>query len=84
MGTKTIETYDGKGNLVETASVQTTPEQDNQETANARIDQALDGLRTYVALPSPTAAQTAATVKLLCRVVLNVVRLMRARFDAVD
>lgn len=60
-----------------------------QETAAAatqddRLDQALAGLRSYVATASPTSAQTTTAVKLLCRVMIVLIRQRRCQFDAAD
>lgn len=56
----------------------------NRGTLDTRMDDALTGLRSYVALSAPTAAQTAAAVKLLCQVAIAVIRLQRGRLDGID
>lgn len=45
---------------------------------------AITNLRAYIALASPTQAQTVAAVKLLCRVALQLIRLVLARYDESD
>lgn len=46
------------------------------------LGQRLDDLVAYVALPTPTAAQTTAVVKLLCRLVAGLIRRHLGRLDA--
>lgn len=55
----------------------------NRRTLEDRLDAAETSLTTYIGLASPTAAQTTAAVKMLCRVVLGLVRLTRNRLDDV-
>lgn len=50
----------------------------------SQADQALAGLRNYRDAANPTSAQTVATVKLLCRVGITLIRLQLAKLDAVD
>lgn len=56
----------------------------NQANAIDGVDQALDQLRAFVALPAPTNAQVVAVVKLLCRVVVRLGRLQLGKFDGTD
>ena len=56
----------------------------NAATLEAQADAALNGLRTYRDNPSPTAAQTAAQVKLQAKVLIGIIRLLRQRLDATD
>jgi len=79
----TVETYNSKGVLVDTRTVDT-HEQDNAEALDARMNAALAALRTYVNNPTPTAAQTSASVKLLCRVAIALIRHRLSRFEDVD
>lgn len=72
------------GNLVRTSTVIRSDESDIIDQLDVRLDQALSNLRAYVAAPSPTAAQTTAVVKLLCRVAIVLIRQRFGRFDSVD
>ncbi len=55
------------------------------ETAiNQAVSDALSALRTYVATPSPTSAQTVAVVKVICQVLIGLVRIRLGRLDATD
>lgn len=83
MSTRQREVYKD-GRLVVTENYEVPVEVDNREALDTRMDQALDGLRSYVGLATPTAAQTAVAVKLLCRVAIAVIRLQRNRFDGTD
>jgi hypothetical protein len=56
----------------------------NEEALTGRAEQGMDTLRTYIATPAPTAAQTAAAVKLLCQVAVTLTRFALRRFDGVD
>lgn len=56
----------------------------NRATLEARADAALADLRTYINLETPTAGQTQAAVKLLCRVAVGLIRLVLRRFDSTD
>lgn len=81
MATQTIETYDNQGRLIHTDTVPEDPTITNARTLSDNADAALDSLRAYVALTSPTAAQTTATVKLLCRVAIALIRLVLRQLD---
>lgn len=56
----------------------------NAATLETGMDAALVSLRTYIGTANPTAAQTAATVKVLCRAMIMLVRLSLRRFDSTD
>lgn len=56
----------------------------NGRTIEQQAEQAIANLRAYRDLASPTPAQTAAAVKLLCRVAISLIRLQLRRFDAVE
>lgn len=56
----------------------------NATTLDQRMVDALAPLSTYVNTATPTAAQTTAAVKLLCRVVIALIRRRLDRLDAVD
>lgn len=63
---------------------QTTPEADNYDSILASARSALAANRTYVALASPTTAQTTAQVKALSRQVNGLIRVLLASFDGTD
>jgi hypothetical protein len=84
MTTTTIITYDHAGNEIERRQAEVPPEAANADTIVQQTDQALVSLRGYVALSSPTAAQTTAVVKVLCKVAIGLVRMQLRRFDATD
>lgn len=56
----------------------------NSVTLRQQAAAALAGNRTYVALASPTNAQTTAQVKALSRQVNGVIRLLLGQFDGTD
>lgn len=56
----------------------------NAETLRQQALAALSSNRTYVALASPTAAQTTAQVKALSRQVNGLIRLALGQFDGTD
>jgi hypothetical protein len=56
----------------------------NQNTMRANAQVAYVGLRAYVALGSPTAAQTNTAVKLLCQVDILLIRFLLGQFDATN
>lgn len=88
MPTRTITTEDGKGRLLETRTYDITQEEANEETANANLHSqaqaAINALRAYRALPSPSQAATVAVVRLLCLCVIQLIRLALRRYDDVD
>lgn len=87
MSTKstTVEIYKD-GQLIDSGvrTWTTTPEQDNDEAIRSAASAALAGNRTYIALASPTAAQTAAQVKALTRQQNGLIRLLLGQLDDVD
>lgn len=54
----------------------------NESALRGVAESALTELRVYIALPSPTNVQTAAAVKVLCRVGIALIRLQLGRFDS--
>ena len=57
----------------------------NQSASDVQIQTAMANLRAYRDLGvAPTLLQTTAVVKLLCRVVLNLVRRSYGQFDSTD
>lgn len=87
MPQRTIETYEN-GVLVETRFFEITQEQANEEAVlgnvQAQAQAAITSLRAYRALSSPTQAATVTVVKLLCLVVIQLIRLVMRRFDEQD
>lgn len=78
-----IEHYDEDGKLIQAATVDT-PERDNRDAIEAQARQALAANRTYIAIASPTAAQTTAEVKALARQNNGLIRLLLGLFDGAD
>jgi hypothetical protein len=60
------------------------PEQVTEQTIRDSGRQALTANRTFIALTSPTAAQTTAQVKALSRQMNGVIRLLLGAFDGTD
>lgn len=56
----------------------------NGQTLRDKADGAMADLATFLALQSPTNAQTLAAVRLLCRIVRVLIRLQLRKFDAAD
>lgn len=89
MGTRShnITTYDQQGRVVESRDVtwETTPEQDNEDTLNARLDQALAVLTTLANdTGTLTAAQITTELRRVARITAALVRLQRRRLDTAD
>lgn len=84
MATTTVTTFDKDGRIVETQTVDVPVERVNADALDSRLDGALEGLRSYVAMAAPTQAQTVVVVKVLCRVAIALIRLTRGRLDATD
>ena len=83
--TTTVETYSGGVKVDErTVAYDVSQEQVNDETIRAQAAQALVANRAYVALASPTAAQTAAQVKALTRQNNGLIRLLLGLLDDVE
>lgn len=76
MSTMTVTTYDGKGNVVGTSTVQIPQDEANAQTLRDKAAQALTVNATYLARQSPTAAQTTAQVQALTRQLNAVIRLL--------
>jgi hypothetical protein len=55
-----------------------------EETLHARVLAAYDQLAAYESLTAPTAAQTVAVVKLLCKVARGLIRLQLRQLDKTD
>jgi hypothetical protein len=81
-GVQTWEALDAQGRVIGGGTTLTTPPVDDQ--LSDRVRQGYAGLRAYVALPTPTAAQTAQAVQLLCRVVIALMRSKLGDLDGVD
>ena len=76
---------DTSGIIVEwTESPVVSPRDANHDVLNARIEQALDANRTYLARSAPTAAQTTAQVQTLTRECSALIRLLLGALDATD
>ncbi len=75
--------YNADGTSTVTA-YQTAPEADNVDTIMASARSALAANRTYVALASPTTAQTTAQVKQLSRQMNGLIRVLLGAFDGTD
>lgn len=87
MATKTrVVTTTVNGVVVETqtATFNTTPEQDVEETLANQATAALTANKTYAALASPSNAQVAAQVKALTQQVNALIRLQLRRLDTAD
>jgi hypothetical protein len=84
MAQRTREVHDGQGRLLRTETYQIDDETANADAIRGNVGGVLAGLRAYIALPSPTAAQTAAAVKLLCRAVLGLARHLLGDFTGTE
>lgn len=82
MATQTIETYDRNGNLLDTKTFQTSPEQDNAVTLNQRAKAALTANASYLAIATPTTAQVTAQVATLTKECSALIRLLLNQFDS--
>lgn len=71
-------------NIVSDEHVPAPPDEDVRARIEGQLDSAVANLRAYVNDQAPTNVATVATVKLLCRVVLNLARLARNQFDGSD
>lgn len=84
MSTRTVVTVDGDGRELGREEVEVADDVVVADTLGDRLDAALDGLRSYLGLATPTAAQTTAAVRLLCRVGVASIRLQRGRLEDLD
>lgn len=79
---------DAQGNITGTDEIDDSPASVNEgvtmQDAQSQAQAAINNLRAYIALPSPTAAQTTAVVRLLCRAMLQMIRIVLQRFDDSD
>lgn len=83
MATETVEIYEN-GRLVGTRTVEIPPELVARRDQDDRLDQALAALRAYRDTASPTNAQTVTVVKVICRVLIVLIRQRRNLFDGSD
>jgi cytochrome c553 len=56
----------------------------NRQTIEQQADSAMADLSAFLALQSPTNAQTLAAVRLLCRIQRKMIRLAVRKFDGTD
>lgn len=63
---------------------QAAAEVSNESTLNNQAEAALVNLRAYRDLASPTQAQTVAIVKVICRVLIALIRFRLNKLDATD
>lgn len=84
MPTETFTHYDAKGNLIGTETAEMLASQANRQTLVDQATQATANNRTYIALASPTAAQTTAQTKALSRQNNAIIRLLLNQLDATD
>lgn len=78
-----IETYEN-GKLIHVEEVPDDPVQVNRATLVDRATQALATNATFLALASPTNAQTLAQVRSLTRQTSALIRLLLGRLDSTD
>lgn len=77
-----IETSDGQGRILAVTEVPDDPTKVTRRTLEDRATQALDANRAFLALQSPTNAQTLAQVRSLTRQNTALIRLLLGRLDA--
>ena len=77
-----LVTRDGAGNIVATVPLPT--ERVNAKSLAAKIDTALTNNATFLALASPTNAQTLAQVRALTRQMNALARLVAGKLDTTD
>lgn len=82
---KTVQIYDN-GTLIETKEIEyeEAPETTNERTMRERAESALENLRAYRNLATPTNAQTIAAVKTLCAAEIALIRLVLGKLEATD
>lgn len=76
MPSQTLETYDQQGNLIGTTTINVPQDLVNADTLRDRAAQALATNAAFLAVASPTNAQTLAQVKALTRQVNGILRLL--------
>jgi hypothetical protein len=81
MATSTVQTFDGKGNLLDTQTVTIPDSQVNAETLRSRAQAALSANATYLALAAPSTAQNTAQVKTLTKECNALIRLALGLLD---
>lgn len=84
MATMKCETYDGTGKLIASRDVEIPPERVNADAIHQRLRDGLQDNKDYLAIASPTAAQTAAHIKRLARRQNAIMRLLLGALDADD
>lgn len=77
-----LVTRDANGNII--ASVPLPPDRVNAKSLETRIETALTNNATFLALASPTNAQTLAQVRALTRQMNAVARLIAGKLDTTD
>lgn len=83
-GTGGYNTGKPANNVTSTVTIADNPWLVNADTIRARAVQALADNRTYIAIASPSAAQSTAQVKALTKQVDGLIRLVLGVFDATD
>lgn len=87
-GAGTRTTYDAKGAVIDTQPVSglyvEPPEVKTERTIRQAVDAALATNATFLAIATPTAAQTTVQVKALTRQMNGLIRLAVARYDATN
>jgi len=76
-----INTHAGRGGILEAVDLPDDPIQVNTDTLHARCHQALSTNAAFLALASPTNAQTLAQVKVLTRECTALIRLLLNQVD---
>jgi hypothetical protein len=70
--------------LLDSIAATETAQRTNTATLRDRADTAIQNLRDYRDLASPTNAQTVAVVKLMCRVCISLIRLAIGKLEGTD